>query len=261
MGEAEQGPRVALDALLPSEMAQRTEDLGVGKAAMDSGRLVALATLVGAFIALGGIMSTIALAGSADAPWGATRVLTGVVFSLGRTAAMFRTWAVVYAGNFAGALGVAVLALAGRLYEGGAGAVGVAALGIATAKPRLAFISAIALGVLCNVLVCLAVWLSYSARSTPVAAFVAAGFEHSVANMYFVPFALLLGDLDPGFLAAHAIEPRGLTWGAFFLNNLLPVTLGNIIGGTLLVGTTYWFVYLRPAARAGRERAASVMRG
>ena len=104
-------------------------------------------------------------------------------------------------------------------------------------------------------LVCLAVWLSYSARSTtdrvlavvpPIAAFVAAGFEHSVANMYFVPFALILAHLDPGFVAAHVPAAAALTWSDFFVRNLLPVTLGNVIGGTLLVGVVYWFVYLRP---------------
>jgi formate transporter len=128
---------------------------------------------------------------------------------------------------------------------------------IALAKLQPTFTQAVALGVLCNVLVCLAVWLSYSARSTtdrvlavvpPIAAFVAAGFEHSVANMYFIPFALLVAHADPGFVAAHGADAHALTWGAFFVRNLLPVTLGNIIGGTVLVGGVYWFIYLRPRA-------------
>lgn len=128
-------------------------------------------------------------------------------------------------------------------------------LGIAAAKLRLGFGQAVLLGILCNVLVCLAVWMSYSARSTadrllavvpPIAAFVAAGFEHSVANMYFVPFALFLSWLDPGFVAAHGVDTHALTWSAFLARNLVPVTLGNVLGGALLVGGVYWFVYLRP---------------
>jgi formate transporter len=271
-----------LDALLPPEMARRAEEVGAAKVAMDHGRLVALAVLAGAFIALGGIFSTVALAGAVDAPWGAIRVLAGVVFSVGlvlvvvggaelftgnnlivmawaggrvSTRAVLRNWAIVYAGNFVGALGVALAAYSARLHESGSGAFGAAALGIAAAKLQPTFEQAVALGILCNVLVCLAVWLSYSARSTtdrvlvvvpPIAAFVAAGFEHSVANMYFIPFALLLTHLDPGFVTAHGPDAQALTWSRFVVRNLLPVTLGNVIGGTLLVGGVYWFVYLRP---------------
>jgi len=276
-----------LDALLPPEMAQRAEEIGAAKVTMDRGRLLALAMLAGAFIAFGGIFSTVALAGASGAPWGATRVLAGVVFSVGlilvivggaelftgnnlivmawaggrvSTWALLRNWTLVYVGNFAGAVGIALLACGGRLHEAGGGAVGATALGIAAAKLQLGFVQAILLGILCNVLVCLAVWLAYSARSTtdrvlaivpPIAAFVAAGFEHSVANMYFVPFALLVTFLDPGFTAARVIDIHTLTWGDFIVRNLLPVTLGNVIGGALLVGGVYWFVYLRPRPRPG----------
>ena len=276
----------AFDALLPPAMARRAEEIGAAKVSMDSGRLLVLAVLAGAFIALGGIFATVALAGAAGAPWGATRVLAGVVFSVGLvlvvvggaelftgnnlivmawaggrvdTRALLRNWAIVYAGNFLGALGVALTAGVARLHENGDGAFGTAALGIAVAKLQPAFGQAVALGILCNVLVCLAVWLSYSARSTtdrilavvpPIAAFVAAGFEHSTANMYFVPFALLLSHVDPGFVATHGVDADALTWSGFVIRNLLPVTLGNIIGGTLLVGGVYWFVYLRPRCRA-----------
>jgi formate/nitrite transporter len=289
MRDAAQNRSVALDALLPPEMARRAEELGVAKAAMDGGRLLVLAVLAGAFIALGAIFSTVALTAAGDVTWGATRVLAGVVFSLGLvlvvvggaelftgnnliimawagrrvdTRALLRNWAIVYAGNFAGALAVALTAYVARLHESGDGALGTAALGIAAAKLRLAFVQAVALGVLANVLVCLAVWLSYSARTTadrvlavvpPIAAFVAAGFEHSVANMYFVPFALLLAQLDPGFVAAHVADGHALSWGRFVGGNLVPVTIGNVIGGTLLVGVVYWFVYLRPAGATARE--------
>jgi formate/nitrite transporter len=119
------------------------------------------------------------------------------------------------------------------------------------------FVQAVALGILCNALVCLAVWLTFSARSTidkiaaiifPITAFVAAGFEHSIANMYFVPIALLVKDFAPQFAAGTGIAPEKLatlTWGGFLLNNLLPVTIGNIIGGAVLVAAVYWFVFLR----------------
>jgi formate transporter len=265
-------------------MARRAEELGAAKATMDTGRLVSLAVLAGAFIAFGAIFSTVALAGAGGAPWGATRVLAGIVFSVGLILvvvggaelftgnnlivmawaggrvsawALLRNWILVYVGNFAGAVGIALLASGARLHEAGSGAVGATALGIATAKIQLGFVQAVLLGVLCNVLVCLAVWLAYSARSTtdrvlaivpPIAAFVAAGFEHSVANMYFVPIALFLTWLDPGFVVARGFDAHVLTWGGFLARNLLPVTLGNVIGGAVLVGGVYWFVYLRPGA-------------
>ena len=273
-----------LDALLPPEMARRAEEIGAAKVAMDRGRLLALAVLAGAFIAFGGIFSTVALAGASGAPWGVIRVLAGVVFSVGlilvivggaelftgnnlivmawaggrvSTRALLRNWALVYVGNFAGAVGIALLAGGARLHEAGGGAVVATALWIAVAKLQLGFVQAVLLGILCNVLVCLAVWLAYSARSTtdrvlaivpPIATFVAAGFEHSVANMYFVPFALLVAWFDPGFVVALGLDSHVLTWGGFLARNLLPVTLGNVIGGAVLVGGVYWFVYLRPRA-------------
>jgi formate/nitrite transporter len=146
---------------------------------------------------------------------------------------------------------------AARHYELGGGAVGEQALAIGAAKTSLGFGQAVALGALCNALVCLAVWLTYSARTTadkilavvpPIAAFVAAGFEHSVANMYFIPFALFVkSDEDLLASASPAVDVSGLTWDAFLLDNLVPVTLGNLVGGTLMVGAVYWFVYLRDA--------------
>jgi formate/nitrite transporter len=272
-----------LDALLPPEMARRAEDVGARKASADATSTFVLAVLAGAFLALGGVFATTALAGAGGAPWGAVRVLAGVVFSVGlilvvvggaelftgnnlivmawasgrvSTRALARSWAIVFLGNFAGAAATAALVCLGGTQTFGAGAFGVAALGIAHAKLQLAFTQAVALGVLCNVLVCLAVWLTYSARSTadrilaivpPVAAFVAAGFEHSIANMYFVPVGLFIATLDPGFVQTHGLaqQAAGLSWSDFVVRNLLPVTIGNVIGGTFLVGAVYWFVYLR----------------
>ena len=276
-----------LDALLPPEMARRAEEVGVQKACMDAVGMFALAVLAGAFIALGAVFATVALAGAGTAPWGAVRVLAGVVFSLGfilvivggaelftgntmiimawasgrvSTRALVRNWAVVYLGNFLGAAATAFLVFLGGAHQFGGGAFGAAAVGIAHAKLQLGFVQAVALGVLCNALVCLAVWLTLSARTTadkilaivpPISAFVAAGFEHSIANMYFVPLDLFIAAFDPGFVAANGLtlQAQGLSWWGFAVRNLLPVTLGNIVGGAGLVGAVYWFVYLRPGRR------------
>jgi formate/nitrite transporter len=144
-----------------------------------------------------------------------------------------------------------------RQYVFGANSIGIAALRTGVAKCDLTFIQAIALGTLCNALVCLAVWLTYSARSTidkiaaiifPITAFVAAGFEHSIANMYFIPYALFVKMFDPKFTNSVADKVPGLeklTWSAFWLKNLMPVTLGNIIGGAVLVAAVYWAIFLR----------------
>ena len=161
-----------------------------------------------------------------------------------------RNWALVYAGNFVGAFGTALLVYLGRQYELGGGEVGATAVRIAEAKTSLGFAQAVALGALCNALVCLAVWLTYSARTVtdkilavvpPIAAFVAAGFEHSVANMYFIPIGLLVQDE----WTFTGVEIEHLSWSAFFLDNLAPVTIGNVIGGAVMVGAVYWLVYLR----------------
>jgi formate/nitrite transporter len=171
------------------------------------------------------------------------------------TTRLLAAWAIVYVGNFAGAVATAGLLVASGQYEFGGGAVGQAALTIAAAKTGLSFGQAIALGALCNALVCIAVWLTYGAHSTsdkilaiilPIAAFVAAGFEHSVANMYFVTAGLFI-EQDTAFVASLAEPPdlTSLTWSGFLIDNLLPVTIGNIVGGSLMVGAVYWFVYLR----------------
>ena len=272
-----------LDALLPPQMAKRAEEIGVTKASMDAVTLLALAVLAGAFIALGGVFATVALAGAETAPWGTTRVLAGVVFSVGLilvvvggaelftgnnlivmgwaggrigTRALLRNWAIVYAGNFLGALSIALAVVLAGTHHAGAGAFGVTALSVAADKLRPDFAQAVVLGILGNVLVCLAVWLTYSARTTadrilaivpPISAFVAAGFEHSIANMYFVPLGLFIAAFDPAFAAARGLDTAVpvLSWSAFVGRNLLPVTLGNVIGGSLLVGGVYWFIYLR----------------
>jgi formate/nitrite transporter len=145
-----------------------------------------------------------------------------------------------------------------RQYTIGSNAVGITASKTGVAKVEYSFMQAVALGILCNGLVCLAVWLTYSARSTldkiaailfPITAFVAAGFEHSIANMYFIPYALFIKLFDSDFIQAVGDKVphlQELTWQTFLFNNLLPVTFGNIIGGTVLVAAVYWTIFLRP---------------
>ena len=272
---------IRMDALLPQEMAEKAEAAGIRKAALSFLPLFALALLAGAFIGLGAMFATNTAAASSALPYGLGRLLVGLVFCLGlvlvvvggaelftgnnlivmawasrkiSTWALLRNWLIVYVGNFVGSLGTAVLVFLGRQYTSGGGTVGEAALNIAVGKVNLGFIQALALGILCNGLVCLAIWLTYSARSVadkilailfPISAFVAAGFEHSVANMYFIPYALIVKTFDPAFVAARQLDLAGLTWGTFFLNNLLPVTIGNIIGGAVLVAAVYWLIFLQ----------------
>jgi formate transporter len=271
-----------IDALLPQEMATRAEYLGERKAEMPLLTMFSLAVLAGAFIALGAMFATTAAAGtSAVLPYGVVRILTGLVFCLGlilvivggaelftgnnlivmawasgkvSTGSLLRNWTIVYLGNFVGSIATAVMVFSSKQYLFGGGSVGLTALGIANAKMQLGFIQAIALGVLCNILVCLAVWLTFSARSTidkiaaiifPITAFVAAGFEHSIANMYFVPMGILIENFDPSFAGAANLDLSGLTWGAFLVKNLLPVTIGNVIGGSVFVAAVYWSIFLR----------------
>lgn len=288
---------IRIDALLPAEMATRAEYLGVRKAEQPVLTTFSLAVLAGAFISLGAIFATTVSAGSmavatpdgavafsTGLPYGVTRLLTGLVFSLGlilvvvggaelftgnnlivmawasrkvTTGRVLHNWALVYVGNFVGSLGTAALAFFARHYTYGSNAVGIAALKIAVGKVDLTFMQAVALGILCNVLVCMAVWLTYSARSTvdkiaaiifPITAFVAAGFEHSIANMYFIPYALFVKIFDPEFISKVGDKVPHLdmlTWSAFFVKNLIPVTIGNIVGGAVLVAAAYWSIFLR----------------
>jgi len=277
---------IRIDALLPPEMALRAEYLGVRKAEAPLLATFTLALLAGAFISLGAVFSTTVAAGASGVvPYGIVRLLAGLVFTVGlvlvivggaelftgnnlivmawagrkvSSRGLLRNWGVVYAGNFVGAIGTVVLVFVSRQYTFGGGSVGTTALATAAAKVDYGFVQALALGVLCNALVCLAVWLTFSARSTidriaaiilPIAAFVTAGFEHSIANMYFIPIGLFIKGFDPSFTAASGVDVSRLTWQSFLLANLLPVTVGNIIGGAVLVAAVYWFVFLHRSER------------
>ncbi len=290
--------QISFDAILPPGMAAKAEDLGVKKANMGAANMFLLAVLAGAFIGIGAIFATTVAAGgmsvkdaagaaafSTGFPYGVTRLLVGLVFSVGlilvvvggaelftgntlitmayaskkvTLGQLLRNWGIVYVGNLVGSVLTAYIVFLGKQYSFGSGAIGLAALNIGEGKTALTFIQAVALGIMCNALVCMAVWMCYSARSTtdkilaiipPISCFVAAGFEHSIANMYFIPVALFVKySGDAKFfetIGKTAADFPHLTWGNFFLANLLPVTIGNIIGGAIMVGMVYWFVYNR----------------
>src|SRR5262245_37725575 len=295
---AEPPQLVTFDAIMPATMAVRAEESGVNRASMEPLTLLVLSVLAGAFIAFGAIFATTVSAGSiaittadgvtmlsAGLPYGVVRLLTGLVFSLGlilvviggaelftgnnmivmawasgkvRTRDLLLNWSIAFAGNFVGAFLTAGLMFYTTQYTFGGGAVGLVALTTANAKTSLATVPALTLGIMCNALVCLAVWMCYSARTTtdkiltaipPITAFVAAGFEHSIANVYFIPMGLFIkAGAEDSFWASigkTAADFPALTWSNFFFGNLLPVTIGNIIGGSILVAAVYWFLYLR----------------
>ncbi len=284
---------INIDALMPADMATKAEAIGIKKASLGFLDMFALAILAGAFIGTGAIYATTVWTGSGALPYGVSRLLGGLVFCLGlilvvvagaelftgnnlivmawaagkvSTAKLLRNWGIVWVGNFVGSVLTAVVMLLSKQYMFSKGALGLQALNIANAKVSLDPIQAFFLGIMCNALVCMAVWLCYSARTTtdkilsiifPISMFVAAGFEHSVANMYFVPIGLFIKQFAPAaFWATDALANAtpaaitagsfaNLTWGSFFLNNLIPVTLGNIVGGAGFVGLIYWFAFLR----------------
>ena len=246
----------------PKEIAQNYVETGAAKAAMPRGRMFLLAVLAGAFIALAGVAASIGtslagkLAGACIFPAGLAMVVvagselfTGnnlmVISLLERriTAGQLLTaWAVVYVGNLAGAVLVAALAVWGGTFSGCYEAV----IATAAGKCGLAFGQALIRGVLCNVLVCTAVWMTMAAKDVagkivglymPVMAFVLCGFEHSIANMFYIPAGLFS-------VMRYGGGAEGLGWGAFFLKNLLPVTVGNVLGGAGL-GAVLHTIHLR----------------
>ncbi len=278
----------ATDCRSPAEMAARMETVGVTKAKGDSLTLSLLGILAGFFIGLGAMFCTLVTT-DIQIGFGLSKLLGGVVFCLGLIlvvlagaelftgnalmvasrasgkiglAQLFRNWGIVYFTNFVGALLLVLVVFYSQFWTLDAYKVGANALLIANAKVNLPFWTAFSRGILCNALVCLAVWLCFGARSTvdkifailfPITAFVACGFEHSIANMYFIPMGIALTG------QAEVLKAAGITTAQVanlnvpgFVNNLIPVTLGNIVGGTF-IGSIYWLVYLR------KERAAQAI--
>jgi formate/nitrite transporter len=261
----------ATDAHPPRDIARMVERLGVTKARTDTVTLGVLAVLAGAFISMGALFFTVVVTGS-RLGFGPTRLLGGVSFSLGLilvvvagaelftgnnllamawasrligTRDVLRNWMIAYAGNVIGCLATVLVVVWAGMDGFGGGAVGETAVQIAAGKANLSAGQAFARGVLCNALVCLAVWLAMGGRSVadkilaiifPITAFVAIGFEHSIANWCFLPFGL-------------ALDTQGVIPIAGAALNLAAATAGNIVGGTLLVAAVYWFAYLRGEPR------------
>lgn len=262
------------DAFSPTQIAARVENVGVAKTRLPLLSLLMLSVLAGAFIGLGALCFVLVKSDS-SLGFAASQLLGGVTFSLGlvlvvvagaelftgnnllamawadgkiSTGDVLRNWAIVCCGNFVGAAGLALLVFLAHHPDMNKRAIARTYLEIAGAKVALPFWTAFFRGVLCNVLVCMAMWMVLAGRSVvdkvvavvfPIAAFVAAGFEHSIANMYIIPLAMLLQTFDDGAATAGAI-----TWLGF-VGNLAPVILGNIIGGSVLVGLVYHVIYRR----------------
>jgi formate transporter len=288
---------VTFEAVMPAAMAVLAEEGGIKRASLDPMVSFVLSVLAGAFVAFGAIFATTVLAGtmttftadgtlasSAVLPYGIGRLLAGLAFCVGiiaviiagaelftgnnlivmawasgkvTTSALMFNWVLVLTGNCVGAILTAGLMFLTTQYTFGGGAVGLVALNTANAKAALPLVPAFTLGIMCNALVCLAVWMCYSARTNvdrvltavpPIAAFAAAGFEHCIANVYFIPIGLFIkaGAPDSFWKSVNrtAADFPDLTW-TNFICNLVPVTAGNILGGSLMVAAAYWFVYLR----------------
>ena len=265
-----------LDAYAPAEIARRVETAGIAKAGLGVMPTLALGVLAGAFISFGAYFFLIAITDS-GLGWGLERVVGGICFSLGLvlvivagaelftgnnlvviawadrkigTGRLLRNWGLVYVANLVGALATALVIHWSGVMDGHNGAVAETARRVAAAKAALPFGEAFFRGVLCNALVCLACWLAMAAHAVsgkilaivfPISAFVAAGFEHSVANMFLIPL---------GALAAPDPAAIGVTVGAF-VANLVPVTLGNVVGGSVFVALVYYVVYIRGTGPSG----------
>ncbi len=279
----------SFDALLPPDMAKKAEDVGVAKVTKDSLTTFFLAMTAGAFIGIAFIFYTVVTTGTADMAYGMAKLVGGICFSMGLMLVvicggelftstvltvvakasnkiswgqLFKNWCLVYFGNFVGAILLVGIMLVSEHYNNAGGQIGINYMNIAQHKLHHHFWQAVALGVMCNVMVCLAVWMTFGARSVtdkllamilPVAMFVAAGFEHCIANMFEIPMAIgVFANADAEFWQTAGVEASkyaDLTWSNFIINNLIPVTIGNIIGGGLLVGLTYWVIYRRPELR------------
>jgi formate transporter len=271
---APQLPIFNLQAYSPAEIKEAVETVGIKKATLPFLASFMLAVIGGGSVGFGALYYTI-IASDAELSFATVRVVGGLVFSLGlalvlvggaelftgnnlivmawasgkvSTAAMLRNWATVYFGNFLGSLGLVVLVFLSHHPDMNDGRIGLSILNTAAGKIRPDMMTLFFKGILCNVLVCAAVWLAYAGRSVtdkivavilPVSAFIAAGFEHCVANMYFLPLAWLL--VQTGHAPAN-FDTSSITMSGIF-HNLLPVTLGNIIGGAGFVGAAYWAIY------------------
>ena len=270
----------------PDEIAMLLREAGRKKTLLTLDRMFILGVLAGAYIGFGAqLATTVSMDLAPHVGVGLSNMISGTVFSVGlmlvvlggaelftgnnliwlsflggrsKISAVIRNWATVYLGNFVGSVLLVSIIFVGGFYTMGGNLLGIRALAIANAKVTLGFVPLIARGIVCNWLVCLAVWLATSAEDTtgkifaclfPIMAFVASGYEHSIANMFFIPMGIILKGV-PGLVLQSGLDLTNLTWGSFVVKNLIPVTIGNIIGGCFFVATLYWYVYLRLESRA-----------
>ena len=277
-------PAPVIDDKAPKAIAETFDQVtGVAKATLPIGAVVVLGILAGAYIGFGGMLSsTVTFDAAAKVGTGLSKLIGGAVFSVGLMmvviagaelftgnnlmissaitgkiswSVMIRRWIVVYLANFVGSLLIMTLFYYSGLWKTGDYGLGATAVKVANTKVGLSFAEVLWRAIGCNWLVCLAVWMAASGRQTiskifaiffPIMAFVTLGFEHCVANMYFIPTGILFSGV-PEIAAAAGINLSGLTWGNFLVNNLIPATIGNIIGGAVFVGIAYWYAYIRPS--------------
>ena len=270
----------------PNEIAVALREAGRRKTQLSLDRMFILGILAGVYIGFGAqLATTVSMDLAPKVGVGLSNLISGGAFSVGlmlvvlggaelftgnnliwlsflsrrsTATAVLRNWITVFLGNFVGSILLAILIFIGGFYTMGGNALGIRALTIANSKVNIGFMQLIARGIVCNWLVCLAVWTATSAEDTtgkilacffPIMAFVASGFEHSIANMFFIPIGILLKGV-PNLVTQAGLNLEYLTWTGFLTRNLLPVTIGNVIGGGFFVATLYWYVYLRPEARA-----------
>ena len=273
------------DCLAPNEVAHGfSEKVMPAKAGYRKSKMFVLAIAAGAFIAYGAQVSLTVSTGETEfLGWGATKLIGAMVFAAGLMmvvltgaelftgnvmmmfsviekkitwAKLFRSWSIVYLGNFVGSIILAFLVYYGAMCHNAHDALGVNTLTNAHMKVNLSFVEAFCRGILCNWLVCLAVWMATSSRRVigkifaiffPIMTFVASGYEHSVANMFFIPSGILMKSV-PSVVAASGLDAAQLatlSWKSFFLHNLIPVTLGNIVGALVFVVLLFWMAYLK----------------
>ena len=284
---AEPKTESSLDELLPHQITEKAAVAAYKKASKAPLTAFYLAMMAGLFIGLAFVFYVTVTTGGSSLPWGVKNFIGGLAFSMGllllvvvggelftsstltliarasqsiTTMQMLKNWAVVYFGNFVGSMFLVFLVFTAQMYMNDGGQWGLNVLHISTHKLGHTFPQAVALGMLCNIMVCLAVWMAFGAKSVtdkmfavllPVAMFVASGFEHSIANMFMVPSAIMIENFaGPEFWASighTAADFSDLTVSNFIFNNLIPVTIGNIIGGGVVIGVMHWMIYLRPA--------------
>ncbi|MEO8816398.1 MAG: formate transporter FocA [Mycobacterium sp.] len=275
--------------LTPPQMAQAAEDALFAKATYPPHKSFLLGLTAGAYIAVGFIFYITSQVGAEALPWGVAKVLGGFVFATGlalvvltgadlftsstmtltarasgriTTSQLMTNWVVVYISNFLGALTMVALVYLGGTWHNAKGGWGAVVLNTSVIKLHHTWLEAFCLGIMCNLMVCLAIWAAYGGRTTtdkviavtmPIALFVATGFEHCVANMFMVPLGIAIREgAGSDFWASTGLEPAkfaSLTWSNFFEHNLIPVTLGNIVGGGVMIGILYWTIFQFPGRR------------